>query len=61
MLYGPPDGNKLAFIGHTAQQSDLYCYNIDKKELTNLTDDVFTDDDPAWSHDGNSLFFSSDR
>ncbi|MGE5805669.1 MAG: peptidase MA family metallohydrolase, partial [Ignavibacteria bacterium] len=56
-----PGGNKLAFIGHTAQQSDLYCYDLDKKELTYLTNDVFTDDDPEWSYDGNSVFFSSDR
>ncbi|MGE5811878.1 MAG: biopolymer transporter Tol, partial [Ignavibacteria bacterium] len=45
----------------TAKQSDLYCYDINKKELTHLTDDVFTDDDPEWSYDGNSVFFSSDR
>ncbi|HSR19259.1 MAG TPA: hypothetical protein VLM39_14280, partial [Ignavibacteriaceae bacterium] len=56
-----PGGNKLAFIGHTAKQSDLYCYDINKKEITHLTDDVFTDDDPEWSYDGNSVFFSSDR
>ncbi|HVO76054.1 MAG TPA: hypothetical protein VMT35_18665 [Ignavibacteriaceae bacterium] len=56
-----PVGNKIAFIGHTAHQSDLYCYDLDKKELTHLTNDIFTDDDPAWSYDGKNVFFSSDR
>src|SRR3989304_4196305 len=56
-----PDGKSLAFIGHTAVQSDLYLYNIETQHLDNLTDDLFSDSDPAWSFDGSKIFFSSDR
>ena len=56
-----PDGNYLAFIGHTAAQSDLYLYNFKARILTNLTNDIFTDNDPSWSTDSKQIFFSSDR
>lgn len=56
-----PDGNNLAFVGHTAIQSDLYVWNLGTKQLTNLTGDIFTDNDPAWSPDSKVLYFSSDR
>ena len=52
---------KLAFVGNKNGRSDIYVYDIDTKELTNLTDDVFSDADPAWSADGKSIYFSSDR
>jgi Tol biopolymer transport system component len=56
-----PDSKYLAFVGHTPTQSDIYLYNINSKKLTNLTRDIFTDDDPSWSNDGKEIFFSSDR
>src|ERR1041385_4268029 len=52
---------KLAFVGNVKERSDIYIYDLDTKALTNLTDDVFSDADPAWSADGKSIFFSSDR
>ncbi len=56
-----PNGKFIAFIGHTAVQSDIYLYNLENKTLKNLTNDVFTDNDPAWSSDSKEVFFSSDR
>jgi len=56
-----PDSKYLSFTGHTASQSDIYTYDIEKNILVNLTDDMFTDSDPAWSPDCNKIFFSSDR
>lgn len=56
-----PDGNYLAFIGHTAKQSDVFIYDLHAKKLINLTDDVFTDNDPSWSADSKKIYFCSDR
>lgn len=56
-----PDGKKLAFVGIYKHQSDIYVYDLDTKELINLTNDIFSDSDPYFSHDSKSVFFSSDR
>ncbi len=55
------DGKYLAFIGQNARQSDLYTYNFETKEIKNLTNDIFSDFDPSWSHDDKEIDFSSDR
>ncbi|HEV8538365.1 MAG TPA: BamA/TamA family outer membrane protein, partial [Bacteroidota bacterium] len=52
---------KLAFVGNKNGRSDIYTYDLDTKQLTNLTDDIFSDADPAWSSDGTGIYFSSDR
>ena len=51
----------LTFAGMKDGRSDIYVYNLRTKVLTNLTNDVFSDADPAWSTRGNAIFFSSDR
>ncbi|MBL0061933.1 MAG: PD40 domain-containing protein [bacterium] len=56
-----PDGSKIAFVGLKSGQSDLYYYEVASENLIQLTDDVFSDDDPAWSSDGTMLYFASDR
>ncbi|RJP59677.1 MAG: biopolymer transporter Tol [Ignavibacteriales bacterium] len=55
------DGTKLVFVGANAVQSDLYVYNLVTKELINLTNDIFSESDPRWSVDNETVFFSSDR
>ena len=54
-------GDRIAFAGSKEGRSDIYTYNLGTKELKNLTSDVFTDADPAWSSDGSAIYFSSDR
>ncbi|MCB1058683.1 MAG: PD40 domain-containing protein [Calditrichaeota bacterium] len=56
-----PDGSKIAFVGLKSGESDLYYYEIESGKLVQVTNDVFSDDDPAWSADGKMLYFSSDR
>ena len=56
-----PDGKRLAFVGTTARQSDIYIYDLESRALTTLTSDVFSDADPSWSPDGTTVYFSSDR
>lgn len=57
----PSTATRLAFVGVTRGQSDIYVYDLAAKSLTNLTNDRFSDADPAWSGDGREIFFSSDR
>jgi Tol biopolymer transport system component len=56
-----PKGDALAFIGNTTRQSDVYTYQFASKALTNLTDDVFSDEQPSWSADGKTVYYASDR
>jgi len=53
--------DRIAFIGIHGGRSDVYMYDIGTDSLTNLTNDIFSDSDPAWSADGRSIYFASDR
>ncbi|MGK9476607.1 peptidase MA family metallohydrolase [Melioribacter sp. OK-6-Me] len=55
------DGKKIAFSAHNEKQSDIYCYDFDKKQLINVTNDIFSDTDPKWTPDARKIIFSSDR
>ncbi|MBI5476466.1 MAG: PD40 domain-containing protein [Ignavibacteriales bacterium] len=57
----PNTRGKLAFVGNHGNNSDIFVYDLGTKELTNLTSDIFSDADPSWSADGNTIYFSSDR
>jgi len=57
-----PNGKKLAFTGLSFNgYKDIYIFDTETEELTQLTDDAYDDNDPSWSPDGNFLVFSSDR
>lgn len=56
-----PVGNKIAFIGIKREKADLYYYDLNKKKLVRLTDDLFSDLNPTWALDGRSIVFTSDR
>ncbi len=55
------DGEKIAFVGMRDGQSDLFVYDLPSNELSRVTFDPHSDDDPHWSADSRSLFFTSDR
>ena len=42
-------------------QRDVYIYNLESDEISQLTNDRFDDLDPTWTKDSRSLIFSSDR
>ncbi|MGA9116171.1 MAG: BamA/TamA family outer membrane protein [Bacteroidota bacterium] len=56
-----PRGDRLAFVGNLPDRSDIFIYDLAGGTLTNLTDDAFSDADPAWFPDGSAVVFTSDR
>ncbi len=56
-----PDGKEICFAGHDGPFSDLFLYNIKTHTLTNLTNDVFTDEQPVWDPKGKKIYFVSAR
>ena len=56
-----PDGLSIAFSGLKNGQSDIYLFNLQSKKLSALTNDLFSDYQPAFASNGKKIVFSSDR
>ncbi|MGK7393979.1 MAG: BamA/TamA family outer membrane protein [Candidatus Cyclobacteriaceae bacterium M3_2C_046] len=56
-----PDGKYIVVSGLKDGQTDLYLYNYITHDVTQLTDDRYSEIQPAWSADGKKIVFSSDR
>jgi Tol biopolymer transport system component len=56
-----PNGKDIAFSGMIEGQSDIFSYNLDTKEVTQITNDAYSDYAPNYAPDGKKLVFSSDR
>ena len=56
-----PDGQSIAFSALSGGVTDLYVCDLASGSLKQLTDDAFADLQPAWSHDGRSLAFVTER
>lgn len=56
-----PNGKYLAIAGQNAEKADIFVYDFETEELTNITNDVYSDSDPAWMDDSERIVFSSDR
>ena len=56
-----PDGNAVAFSAQVNGWTDLFVYDLQRNVLRRLTNDLYADLQPAWSPDGRSLAFVTDR
>ncbi len=54
-----PDGRKIAFHGFSGNHADIFIYDLDTEEITNLTNDEFFDAAPVFSPDGRELVYVS--
>jgi hypothetical protein len=63
-IYTPsfsPDGARVVFSGLIGGVTDLFVYDLEKSALTRLTQDAYADLQPAWSPDGTTIAFTTDR
>jgi Tol biopolymer transport system component len=56
-----PDGRRIAFSALAGGLSDLFVYDLEREQLSRLTNDPFGDLQPAWSPDGGTLAWVTDR
>ena len=56
-----PDGQHIVVSGLVQGKSDLYLFNIETEEVTQLTHDGYSDIQPNWSPDGTTIVFATDR
>ena len=56
-----PNGEDIVVTGMVDGTVDLFKYHLKSKELKNLTNDIYSDDQASWSPDGKYLYFITDR
>jgi Tol biopolymer transport system component len=61
-VHWSPSGRYIALdAAPGGSQSDIYIYDLETKQLSQITNDVFTDVEPVWGPDSETLYFISDR
>ena len=56
-----PDASAIAFSAIQGGLTDLYLYEFASAELTRLTEDLASDQQPEWSPDGRQIVFTTER
>ena len=56
-----PDGRTIAFHAVANEQYDIFLLDLASGEISNLTNDEAYDASPAFSHDGESMVYTSTR
>jgi len=56
-----PDGNKIAFDGNIGPKQNIFVYNLENGDFRTITDDVFSDVEPTWGPDSETIYFVSNR
>src|SRR4051812_26456720 len=52
---------KIVFVSDRDGNAEIYSCNVDGSNISRLTNNAATDDQPAWSPDGSQIAFVSDR
>jgi hypothetical protein len=63
-IYNPawsPDGRRIAFSALHGGVLDLFLFDLESRQLRQLTDDPFADLDPEWTPDGREIVWATDR
>jgi hypothetical protein len=63
-VYSPtwaPDAHAIAFAALEGGVTDLYSVDVGSAAVTQLTHDAYADLQPAWSPDGRTIAFTTDR
>ena len=63
-IYNPawsPDGRRIAFSALKGGVLDLYLFDLESRQLQQLTNDPFADLDPEWTPDGSEIVWVTDR
>lgn len=55
-----PDGSTIAASGSRGGSSNIYLYNLETEETTQLTDDIYSSMEPQWSSDGETIVYVTD-
>src|SRR5262249_41210864 len=58
---GAPGGGGIAFSAMRGGRTALYVYDLQEDRLPRLTADAYADLQPAWSPDGGTIAFVTDR
>ncbi|MDD3722409.1 MAG: S41 family peptidase [Lutibacter sp.] len=59
--YFSPDDKYLIYNAKRDFENDIFIYNLDSKNIINLTNTKVSESSPVWSPDGKYVYFSSDR
>ncbi|MCD4827976.1 MAG: BamA/TamA family outer membrane protein [Candidatus Cloacimonetes bacterium] len=55
------DGRRIVFAGQQDMATDIYVFDIDSGDLSQLTDDRYNEASPRWSPNDSLIAFSSER
>ena len=56
-----PDGKKIVYTSIKTDNPDIFIFDLNTKEIEQLTSNKDTDHHPIWSNDGKKIIFESDR